>query len=155
MKSFCFLVNNEYFAVDVELVQKVMRKIIITPVPSTPDDVAGIINLKGRVITILNLGVLLGQMKKQNIKYGSNAFNAVIFKTFSGNEEQFGLIIDKPGNLAEIDDKTILPPSLPTGAEESFCISGIAEIDNRLLRIINIDSIINKYNGGNEDVEIF
>ena len=155
MRCFSFLLNNEYFAVDVELVQKVMRKMTITPVPSAPDNVIGITNLKGRVITILNLCVLLGHNKKHDIEYGSRTVKAVIFKTFSDNEEQLGLFIDKPGSLVEIDDNTIRPPSLPTGTEESFCICGIAEINNRLFRIINIDSIINKYkhNGGIENVE--
>jgi len=152
MKCFSFLANNEYFAVDVDLVQKVLRKITVTPVPTASDDVIGITNLKGRVITILNLNVLLGHSKKQNNVYGSDTIKAVIFKTHSGSEDQFGLLIDKPGNLVEIDDKAIRPPSLPTGAKESFCICGIAEIDNRLYRIINIDSIVNKYNGGNENV---
>jgi len=155
MKYLSFLVNNEYYAVDVDLVQKVMRKITVTPVPTTPDEVIGITNLKGRVITVLNLCVLLGHRKKHDSKYGSDTIKAVVFKTLSGSEEQLGLLIDNPGNLVEIDDKTIRPPSLLTGAKESFCICGIAEIDNRLYRIIKIDSIINRYkqNGGIENVE--
>jgi len=155
MKGFCFFLNNEYFTVDVDLVQKVMRKINITPVPSASDEVIGITNLKGRVVTILNLCVLLGSNKKNYVEYGHSTIKAVVLKTFSGNEDQLGLLIDKPGSLVEIDDKNIRSPSLPAGAKESFCICGIAEVDNMLYRIINVDSIINKYkyNGGNENVE--
>ncbi|MCL2800660.1 MAG: chemotaxis protein CheW [Treponema sp.] len=153
MKGFSFLVNNEYFAVDVDLVQKIMRKMIITPVPSAPDSVFGITNLKGRVVTILNLRILLGGRKKHDIEYDSCAAKAIIFKAFSGSEEQFGLLIDKPGTLVEIDNKIIRQPSLPVGADENFCICGIAEVNNALFRIINIDSIINKFklNGGIEN----
>jgi len=145
MKGFSFIVNNEYFAVDVDLVQKVTQKMMVTPVPSAPDEIIGIANLKGRVITILSLYQLLGHKERRNKEYSSRAVKAVVFKTLSGSEDQFGLFIDKPGDLIDIDNNTIRPPSLPTGAEDSFCISGIAELDNKLYRIINIDSIINKY----------
>jgi len=151
MKGFSFLVNKEYFAVDVALVQKVTRKMIVTPVFTAPDEVIGIANLKGRVITVLSLFQLLGHKERRNKECGSRAVKAVVFKTISGEEDQIGLFIDKPGNLIELDDNLICPPSLPTGAEDSFCITGIAEQDNRLYRIIDIDSIINKYKAKGEN----
>ena len=145
MKGLSFLVNEEYFAVDVDIVQKVARKMTITPVPTAPDEIIGITNLKGRVITVLSLYRLLGHMEKRKEEYGVNIVNAIVFKPVSDNEDQIGLFIDKPGDLVEINDETVRPPSLPTGAEESFCISGIAEVDNRLYRIINIESIESRY----------
>ena len=151
MKGFSFLVNKEYFVIDVDLVQKVTRKMIVTPVPTAPDEVIGIANLKGRVITILSLYQLLGHKERRNKEYGSRAVKAVVFKTISGSEDQIGLFIDKPGNLIELDNNSIRPPVLPTGAEDSFCISGIAEQDDRLYRIINIGSIINKYKAKGEN----
>ncbi|MCL2764653.1 MAG: chemotaxis protein CheW [Treponema sp.] len=150
MRGFSFLVNKEYFAVDVDLVQKVTQKMIITPVPTAPDEVIGIANLKGRVITILSLYQLLGHKERRNNEDVSRAVKAVVFKTLSGSEDQIGLLIDKPGNLIDLDDDTIYTPSLPTGAEESFFISGVAEQDDRLYRIIDIDSIINKYKSKGE-----
>ena len=153
MRGLSFLVNQERFVVDVTLVYKVTRKMTVTPVPSASDEIIGIANLKGRVVTILSLYRLLGHREKRDAEYGARTVKAVVFKTLPGGEDQMGLFIDKPGDLIDVDDETIRPPSLPTGAEESFCISGIAEAGNRLYRIINIDSIINKYkyNGGAEN----
>jgi len=145
MKGLSFLVNSEFFAVDVDLVQKVIRKMSVTPVPSAPDEIIGIANLKGRVVTILSLYQLLGHKERRDRESGTRTVKAVIFKTHSGSEDQLGLFIDKPGNLIDIDDNNIRPPSFPTGAEDSFCISGVAEFDNKLYRIINIDTIINRY----------
>jgi len=155
MKGFSFLVNNEYFTVDVDLIHKITQKLMITPVPSSPDEIIGIANIKGRVITIFNLYRLLGHTERRSMEYNYNVVKAVIFKAHSGSEDQIGLLIDKPGNLIDIDENAIRPPLLATGAEESFCISGIAEVDNKLYRIINIESIINKYKyyGGNDNVE--
>jgi len=161
MRGFSFIVNNEYFVVDVEYVQKITRKMLVTPVPSAPEEIIGIVNLKGRVITILSLYKLLGNKEKRKIEIDVQEIDTVIFKSFSGSEDHAGLFIDKPGDMIEIDDESIHKPSLPAGAKESFCISGVFEIDNILYRIIDIESIINKYkhekyidiklSGGNEN----
>jgi len=172
MRVLSFYVDDELFAVDVDIVQKVARKIAVTHVPAAPDAITGIINLKGRVITVFNLNELLGRGGKQYIKtpfterrklqaadllnkkpvnnITADIVNIIVFKSISGTDDQMGLIMDKPGILIDIDDELIRQPSLATGMEESYCISGIAELDNTLYRIINIDSIIDKYknNGG-------
>ena len=150
MRCLSFFTDNEFFAVDVTLVQKVARRMTITPVPTAPDAVVGIANLKGRVITLLSLNELLGRKKKRIEGPLANAVDAVVFKSFSGGSNQIGLVIDKPGNLIDIDDNTISLPSLTTGAEESFCISGIAEVDNRFYRIISIDLINERYKHSGE-----
>ena len=145
MRCLSFFTDNEFFAVDVTLVQKVTRRIKVTPVPTAPDTVVGIANLKGRVITLLCLRELLGRKKKRVEGSLANTVDAVVFKSFSGGSNQIGLVIDKPGNLIDISDSTISLPSLSTGTEESFCISGIVEVDNRFYRIISIDSINERY----------
>ena len=145
MRCLSFFTDNEHFAVDVTLVQKVARKMTVTPVPTAPSEVVGIANIKGRVVTILSLSQMLGRKKKRATEPVVDAVDAVVFKSISGGDNQIGLVIDKPGNLIEIDDSTISLPSLTTGAEESFYISGIAEVDNRFYRIISIDSINERY----------
>jgi len=145
MRCLSFFAGNEFYAVDVTRVQKVVRKMTVTPVPTAPDAVVGIANLKGRIVTLLNLSCLLGRVKISSDIPVVNTVDAVIFKFLSGGENQTGLVIDKPGNLIDIDDDAISIPSLKTDAEESYCISGIAEVDDRLYRIISIDSIIERY----------
>jgi len=145
MKGLSFFINDEYYVVDVDLVQKVMRKMTVTSVPSATDEVIGIANIKGRVITIFNLYRLLGHTERRVMEYNYRIVKAVIFKSNPGSDDQIGLLIDKPGNLIDIDEENIRSPSLATGADESFCISGIAEVENKLYRIINIESIISRY----------
>jgi len=153
MRGLSFLSDGEYFTVDVTLVEKVVRRMSITPVPSAPEAVAGIANLKGRVVTVISLSELLGNKKKRDRKKNTDTdVNAVIFKTFLDHEDQIGLIIDKPGNLIDLSDDAIRSPPLTTGTDESFCISGIAEADDKFYRIINIDSIKQKYTSGSDAI---
>jgi len=117
---------------------------VVTPVPTAPGAVVGIANLKGRVVTLLDLTCLLGRVKKRT-DISSDIVDAVVFKSLSGGANQTGLVIDKPGNLIDVDDDAISLPPLTTDSEDSYCISGIAEVDDRLYRIISIDSIIERY----------
>ena len=150
MRGLSFTADGELFVVDITLVQKVARKMAVTLIHTAPDEVIGIANMKGSVITLLSLYVLLGRKERRGQERFAQVVNAVIFKSPSGSEDQMGLVIDEPGGLININEEAICPPSLATGAEESFCISGIADIGNKLYRIICIDSIIKKYKQSSE-----
>jgi purine-binding chemotaxis protein CheW len=145
MRGLSFIVDGELFAADVNGVQKIARKMMVTPVPAAPDAIIGLMNLKGRVFTIFCLKELLGRKKNYSGEYTIDAINVIVFKSFSGSEDQMGLSIDKPGDIIDIDDDIICPPSPAAGVQESFCISGIAELGERLYKIVDIDSIINTY----------
>ena len=149
MRGLSFLVGGELYAVDVTLVQKVARKLTITPVPSAPDEVVGIANMKGRVVTILSLIRLLDGEEECPAK---NLINTIVFKSDSSSEDQMGLAIEKPGILIDFSDSAIRSPPLSEGKEEGFCISGIAEVDDRIYRIINLDLIRQKYMTGSETI---
>jgi len=162
MRCLSFLVDDDYFAVDVSLVREFARKMTVTPVPSAPDAVIGITNMKGRVITLLNLCELLGREDKGFV---DDTVSAILFKSLAGDEDQIGLKIEKTGELIDITDQNAYKPSIALEAEESFCISGIAEVDNELYRVIDIYKIIERYkssgdntadsnlNGGTDDEE--
>jgi len=142
MRGLSFTVDGELYAVDVTLVQKVARKLAITPVPSAPCEVVGIANLKGRVVTVLSLSRILGAELPY---YEDRYINTIVFKSSSGNEDQMGLAVEKPGNLIDIEVSDIKPPPVTAGIEGNFCISGVTEVDNIFYRIIDIVSIQRKF----------
>ena len=157
MRGLSFIADGEFFAVDVTLVQKVARNMTVTPVLTAPDSVAGIANIKGRVVTVLNLTALLGRESEYDKREkGTHTVNAVIFKPFTEENDQMGLLIDKPGNLIDISEDRIMPmssktsPGTDSDSLEKICLSGMAEADGVLYRIVNIDSIINRFRNGNE-----
>jgi len=142
VRGLSFLAGGELYAVDVTLVQKVARMLAITPVPSAPPEIVGIANLKGKVVTVLNLSKLLGSDKSNEAALYANT---IVFKYGSSHEDQMGLAVEKPGNLIDIDDSAIRSPPVTAGAEENYCISGVTEIDDNLYRIIDIEAILRRY----------
>ena len=146
MRGLSFTAGGELFAVDVTLVQKVARNMSVTPVPTAPDTVVGITNMKGRIVTILSLAALLGRSRDK-----AQHAHAVIFKPFTEGNDQMGLLIDKPGALIDISEDQILPPPITAGNDGELYISGIGEVDRELYRVINVDLIFNQFIYGSEN----
>ena len=147
MRGLSFTIHDELYAVDVTLVQKVARKLMITPVPSAPAEVVGIANLKGRVVTVINLNKLLNL---DNFQEAGNYINTIVFKACSSTEDQMGLSIEKPGNLITIDSDEMRSPPLTAESEEIPYISGVTEINDKFYRIIDIESIRRRYIPGSD-----
>ena len=141
MQGLSLLTDGELFAVDVTLVRKVVRNMAFTPVPAAPEAVAGIANLKGGIVTLLNLDELLGRNR------GAQAVHAVIFKPFTNGNDQMGLLIDSPGDLITINETKIISPNI-SAEEYNPLISGLTEVDGKLYRIIDVDSIVNRFKDG-------
>jgi len=146
VRGLSLLADGELFVVDVTLVQKVVRNITFTSIPVAPPAVVGIGSIKGRVVTFISLAELLGR------KRGAQADNAVVFKSFTNGNDQMGLIMDKPGDLIDIVEDQILPLPLAAEDEEKNCISGMAEVEGNLYRIIDIDEIIKRFKDGSESI---
>jgi len=165
MRVLSFIVASEFYAVDVNLVQAVARKMVITPVPAAPREISGIANVKGRVVTVINLYRLLGYSEKREDNRGTAKVNAIVFKADTSSENFLALTIGKPGELITIDENDIKTLSSSAKNEECYCVTKIAEVDNKLYRIIDVASIVQNYenndeqetedliNGGNENYE--
>ena len=144
-----FLINGEHFAADVALVQKIERNLDVTPVPSAPKAVAGIANMKGKPITLLCAAALLNRGLDASGDVPRKV-SAVVFKPFAGEDDQMGLLIDRSGDLIEIDEAKLIPPPLVDNVETAFYISGVYELDGTLYRLLDIEAIIGRFRNGVE-----
>lgn len=145
MEALSFIVDGEFFAIDVSFVQTVVRKSPVTPVPTAPEEIIGIANFKGRVITVLCLNTFLERTERENTGNLDKTYSTVIFKPLSGDEDQLGLAIDKAGDLINIHEDDIKPYAQSSQSEGYTCISSIVEIEGTLYRLIDLHKISNKY----------
>jgi purine-binding chemotaxis protein CheW len=106
-----FLLAPERYAVEQQFVDEVMLLKELTPIPGVPDYVAGITNLRGRILSVLNLKILLGITSK-----GITELNRIII--LKNNKIEFGILTDSilgtrflsPGHLAQ-KPETLQDPS--------------------------------------------
>jgi len=130
-----FVVQGFLFGVDVQRVQEVIRHQEMTPVPLATGVVRGLINLRGQIVTALDLRVRLG--------LGAHADDArpmtVVVRT---DEGAVALLVDEIGDVltAEPDAWEEAPATLP--AEVRPLIPGAFKFAERLLLQLDVDKVL-------------
>jgi purine-binding chemotaxis protein CheW len=127
-----FVVDGFLFGVDVTRVQEVIRHQSMTPVPMAPAVVRGLINLRGQIVTALDLRVRLG--------LGAHAADArpmnVVVRT---DEGAVALLVDQIGDVVTTDPGAweAAPSTLSAAARE--LIPGAYKLEGRLLLQLDVD----------------
>ena len=130
-----FFIEDEEFAVDILYVQEINRMLQVTKVPNAPDYVNGVINLRGRVIPVINLRLRLGMPRKEPDK------NTRII-VMEVNEKTVGFIVDSVNEVLRIPENvTEAPPSLAMGINSEF-IKSVGKLEDRLLILIDLEKIL-------------
>ena len=129
-----FKLGNEEFALDILKVQEINRVVEITKVPKAPDFVEGVINLRGRVIPIVDI------RKKfhLNIKEATKETRIIVVNIMN---KTIGLIVDSVSEVLRISSSTIQPPPPLIAGLDSDYIRGVGKLDERLIILLDIDKI--------------
>ncbi|MCL4428332.1 MAG: chemotaxis protein CheW [Deltaproteobacteria bacterium] len=129
-----FKLGNEEFALDILKVQEINRMVEITKVPKAPDFVEGVINLRGRVIPIVDI------RKKfhLNIKEATKETRIIVVNIMN---KTIGLIVDSVSEVLRINSSTIQPPPPLIAGLDSDYIKGVGKLDERLIILLDIDKI--------------
>lgn len=135
-----FLLDGLYFGVDVQRVQEVLRAQQLTPVPLAPEHVSGLINLRGQIVTALDLRQRLGLPPKEG---GKPPMNIVI----RSDEEAVAILVDEIGEVVDVDeDRFERPPETLQGSAREL-IPGAYKLEGRLLLILDTDRAIHAGQG--------
>jgi len=115
-----FVLAYENYAIESEYISEVYQLKEFTPMPCTPNFVLGIINVRGRIVSIIDLKIFFGLPEK-----GIADFNKIII--ISSNLNEFGVVADSITGVRSIPISAI-QPSLPTltGANEEY-LKGVLE----------------------------
>ncbi|WP_426349116.1 chemotaxis protein CheW [Alloiococcus sp. CFN-8] len=130
MQIVIFNVNNEQFAIEANQVEGINEILNITKVPKSPDYVLGLINLRGNIITILDIHKLLN-MPKDN----SSENNIIIVNV---KNEVIGIVVDQVDEVIEIETLNIKNDEI----QERY-IKGIIQLQDRIITLITLEEIIN------------
>jgi len=132
-----FTLNNEEYAVDILSVQEINRITEITRVPNSAEYVEGVVNLRGKVIPIINLRNKFGFEEKPK----DDSSRIIIMEI---NNITNGLIVDAVSEVLRIPSSIIEPAPPMSSEENSQFIRGIAKLDNRLIILLDIDRLISE-----------
>ena len=133
-----FLLGEEEFGADILMVQEIIRMQPITRVPNAPHFVEGVINLRGKVIPIIDL------RKRLNIGETKDSRKVrIIVVDVEGKIT--GFIVDAVSQVLRIPKSTIEPaPSIVVAGIETEYITGVSKLDDKLLILLDFSKILTK-----------
>jgi purine-binding chemotaxis protein CheW len=127
-----FSVDGNLFGVDVNDVQEVLRYQELTKVPLAPAVVSGLINLRGEIVTALDMRRRLRLPVRPN---GSLPMNVVV-QTKDG---PVSLLVDEIGDVLEVDEQMFEPAPPTLAATVRELITGVYKLEDQLLLVINTE----------------
>jgi purine-binding chemotaxis protein CheW len=130
-----FVVDGRDFAAPIEHVRETVALRPITPVFATPKCVAGICNLRGEILAVVDPGPLLGL-------HPGRATDGRIVVVSPDPQRKAGLWVDMLGALYEIADEDIAPPPPTLRPETSAVLDGVVPLPERPLSILSIDRLL-------------
>ena len=130
-----FSIGEEEFGVNILKVQEIIRTMEITKVPRAPEFVEGVINLRGKVIPIIDLRRRFGLAPKAHDK---NTRIIVI----EINNIIVGFVVDAVSEVLRIPASTVEPPPPVVAGVDSDYISGVGKLQDRLLIMLDLDKLL-------------
>ena len=130
-----FDLDSESYGVDIGAVREIIRMQEITRVPRTPEFVEGVINLRGKVIPVVDLrkrfGLNVGEQNKDN---------RIVVVDIGGQD--IGVVVDAVTEVLRIHASAIEPPSSVITSADSEYLLGIAKLDDKMIILLELESVL-------------
>jgi purine-binding chemotaxis protein CheW len=130
-----FYIGEALCGMDILKIQEINRLMEMTRVPQAPDYVMGILNLRGEIVTIIDLGKKLGL---DTIDFDEFARNIIV----NADNEHIGLMVTRIGDVVEADWQKVEPPPANIGGVQGEFFKGVLKMQDRLIGILNVDRVL-------------
>ena len=143
-QQFCtFFLDGHFFGVAVENVQEVIRYQDMTYVPLAPPVISGLINLRGHIVTAIDMR---RRLKLNERPEDERPMNVVI----RSDSDAVSLLVDEIGDVLEVDKATFeRPPETIKGVAREL-VRGVYKLKDKLLLILDITKLLDLGNGSNQ-----
>ena len=130
-----FCVQNLLLAIDIALVQEINRQLVLTEVPHAPDNVRGVVNLRGEVVTVVDMRTILGLPRAE---VSRECRNVVI----QSGGEAIGLLVDRIADILTIPICEIAPPPANIDGVEGRFFKGVYTMDDSIAVILDVEEAL-------------
>jgi len=130
-----FNIGDACCGIDILKVQEINKLIQLTPVPLAPDYVMGILNLRGRIITVVDVGKRLGLPSRWETKHPRN-----IIVRFEN--EFIGLFVDSIGDVIRTARENIEMPPANVADNQGQFFEGVLKTEKQLISILNLAAVL-------------
>ncbi len=130
-----FDLDTEQYGLDIGAVREIIRLQEITAVPRAPEFVEGVINLRGKIIPVIDLRIKFELEQAER----DEDFRIVVVDV-NGNE--IGMIVDAVTEVSRVPEMGIQPPSKVVAGQDSEYLTGIANTGDRMIILLDIGKLI-------------
>lgn len=130
-----FCLSDQVYGINIESVLEIIRMESVTRVPGTPDFIEGVINLRGKVIPIMDLSKRFG-MPPSSV---SDSTRVVIVQA---GGVTVGMIVDSVSEVLRVPSSLIEPPPAMIAGSSIDALEGIALVDQRLIILLNLGKVL-------------
>jgi len=144
-KYLTFVLGQEVYGVEILKVQEIIGIMSVTRVPRTPTFIRGVINLRGKVIPVIDLRLKFGMEGREDTE---RTCIIVVQLKQDGQLTTVGTIVDEVSEVLPLTAEQITaPPSFGAGVDTQF-ILGMGRVGERVLTLLDIDRALT-----NQDIE--
>ena len=129
-----FVLAGEEFAVDILAVQEINRMMDLTRVPQSPPEVEGVINLRGKIIPVVDLRKRFGLPAADRTEQS----RIVVVEI---NKRVLGFLVDRVNEVLRIDRGIVEPAPRMVCSIESEFIAGVGKLEDRLLILLDLEKL--------------
>lgn len=130
-----FKIGNEEFGVDILRVQEINRMMEITKVPNAPEFVDGVVNLRGRIIPVVDLRTRLSMPRVEH-----DSKTRIVVVELEG--KTVGFIVDEVSEVLRIPKSITEPPPDMVAGIDSDYITAVGKLEDRLLILLELDRVL-------------
>ncbi|MGK0289248.1 MAG: purine-binding chemotaxis protein CheW [bacterium] len=133
-----FLLRNEVFSIEISKVREVLEFKSVTRVPHTPDFMEGVINLRGSVVPVVDLGLKFGM---DQAKKTVNACIIIVEVLIENESVILGALVDSVQEVIDLENSQIEPPpKMGTTINVDF-LKGIGKKGDNFIILLDVDQV--------------
>ncbi|WP_206485550.1 chemotaxis protein CheW [Thalassotalea sp. G2M2-11] len=133
-----FMLNDEQYGIDILCVEEIRSWEVPTKIPNSPDDVCGVINMRGIIVPIIDL------RKKFNIGeavYSETTVVVVLTHEYEGVSRTIGFVVDAVSDVLDADESEIKKSPAFGGCVPQHCINGIVNVGDTVVTLLDVTSL--------------
>ena len=138
-KLLSFSLGNEEYGVSIMKVKELIGMMDITPVPKTPDFIRGVINLRGKIVPVMDLRTRFGMIAQE---YDERTCIIVVEVLIKEVARTIGIVVDSVSEVINIDETQIDPPPESGSTVDADTILGIGKLREGVVIILDIDKVL-------------
>lgn len=136
-----FILDQRVFAFDVLKTREVLTYDKVTPIPCSAAYVAGVINLRGSVVTVMDLRVKFGM---KAVEHNENTAIIIVEAMYGEDKVVVGALVDAVKGVLHFEQNQIEPPPRVGMKLNAELITGIGKTNNDFVVILNVDKVLSE-----------